>query len=148
VLVCGERRRELTGGARLTTNNRMELTAVIASLRALKYPCAVTVHSDARYVVDGVTSGAARRWRAHGWFRGGRRIPNADLWRQLLNELARHEAELVWVKGHSGDPENERCDELSIQAAGADDLPADEGYENREAPAGAGAQPSLFDRAG
>jgi ribonuclease HI len=148
VLVCGEYRRELAGGFRLTTSNRMELTAVIGALRALKYRCAVTVHTDARSVVDGVTTGSARRWRAHGWLRGGRRIPNADLWQQLLEECARHEVTLCWVEGHAGAVENERCDRLSLAAAQAEDLPVDEGYEHRETVPGAWVQPSLFDRAG
>src|SRR4051812_27395439 len=86
VLRCGEHRRELAGGARLTTNNRMELLAVILALRALKYRCAATVYSDARYVVDGVMSGNARRWQLHGWMRNGKRVSNADLWEQLLQE--------------------------------------------------------------
>jgi ribonuclease HI len=133
VLRCGEHRREVSGGVRHTTNNRMELLAVIAGLRALKYPCAVTVHSDARYVVDGVMTPSARRWQAKGWVQGGRLVPNADLWQQLLAECARHEVTLCWIKGHAGDPDNERCDELSERAARAPGLPPDEGYEGRDA---------------
>jgi ribonuclease HI len=109
----------------------MELRAVIAGLRALKYRCAVTVHSDARYVVDGVMSGSARRWQTQGWQQGGRLVPNADLWQQLLEECARHEVVLCWVKGHAGDTDNERCDQLSEQAARTAGLPPDEGYEGR-----------------
>jgi ribonuclease HI len=132
VLRCGEHRREVSGGVRRTTNNRMELLAVIAGLRALKYRCAVTVHSDARYVVDGVMTGSARRWQAQGWVQGGRLVPNADLWQQLLEECARHEVLLCWVKGHAGEVDNERCDRLSERAARAADLPADVGYESRD----------------
>jgi ribonuclease HI len=150
VLRCGEHCRELSGGFRLTTNNRMELFAAIAALRALKYRCAVTVYSDARYLVDAMTNGSARRWRANGWGRGRRRVPNADLWRQLLDECDRHVVTFCWLKGHAGDADNERCDQLSEAAAREEDLPGDAGYENPEAPplAGLFAQPSLFDRAG
>ena len=110
----------------------------------------MTLWSDARYVVDGVMSGSARRWRANGWLRGGRRVPNSDLWQQLLAECEQHAVTFCWVKGHSGDADNERCDQLSEAAALGEDLPADEGYENREALAlvGVCSQPSLFDRAG
>ncbi len=142
VLLHGEHRREVTGGARLTTNNRMELRAAIAALRALKYPCRVTLHSDARYLVDGVMNGAMRRWRAAGWRRGGTPVPNADLWQELLELCERHEVTLIWVPGHAGQAENERCDLLSVRAAQAGDLPPDEGYEQPWVPP---EPPTLFD---
>jgi ribonuclease HI len=131
VLVHGEARREVTGGCRRTTNNRMELMAVIAALRALKCPCAVTVYSDARYVVDGVMTGAMRRWR---------QAANADLWHELGELCARHEVTVRWVAGHAGEAGNERCDELARRAALAEGLPPDEGYEQPPA-----AGPTLFD---
>ena len=145
VLLHGEHRRELTGGRRLTTNNRMELMAAIAALRALKFPCRVTIHSDARYVVDGVMNGAMRRWRDAGWRRGREPVPNADLWQELVELCERHEVDLVWVPGHAGRAENERCDRLSLCAAGAADLPADEGYERPWVPP---EPPTLFDLRG
>jgi ribonuclease HI len=145
VLLHGEHRRELTGGVRRTTNNRMELMAAIAALRALKYPCSVTIHSDARYLVDGVMNGAMRRWRAAGWWRGSEAVPNADLWQELHDLCEQHEVTLVWVPGHDGIEENERCDQLSVSAAQAADLPPDEGYEQPWTPP---APPTLFDLAG
>jgi ribonuclease HI len=146
VLIYGEHRREITGGYRLTTNNRMELMAVIASLRALKCPCAVTVFSDARYVVDGVMTGAMRRWREAGWRRGRHEgVPNADLWKELLELCEQHSVTLTWVQGHAGESGNEHCDQLANQAALAANLPADEGYEHRDLIAEDG-QPTLFDR--
>jgi ribonuclease HI len=145
VLLHGPHRREGTGGARLTTNNRMELMAAIAALRALKYPCYVTIHCDARYVVDGVMTGTMRRWRAAGWRRGGEPVPNADLWQQLHQLCEQHEVTVVWVPGHCGQPENERCDQLSVCAAQAPDLPPDEGYEQPWTPP---EPPTLFDVAG
>jgi ribonuclease HI len=123
VLAHGDARREVRGGFRRTTNNRMELMAVIAALRELKYPCAVTVYSDARYVVDGVMTGAMRRWRRQP-------VPNADLWEQLAELCERHEVSMTWEQGHAGEEGNERCDRLALEAARAADLPADEGYEN------------------
>jgi ribonuclease HI len=129
VLTCGEHRREISGGYRLTTNNRMELMAVIAALELLKYPCDVIIRSDARYVVDGVMKGAMRRWRAAGWRRQHGAIPNADLWARLSELCERHNVSLEWIRGHSGISENERCDQLALQAAQAAELPTDLGYE-------------------
>lgn len=109
----GEHERELFGGEPLTTNNKMELTAVIEGLRALTRPCAVTIHVDSTYVMNGV-----QRWMP-GWKRKGWRtadkkpVKNLDLWQALDAELARHEVRWAWVKGHSGDPGNERADALA-----------------------------------
>ncbi len=144
VLLYGEHRKELAGGFRRTTNNRMELMAAIAALKALKKPCRVTVHSDARYLVDGVMTGAMRRWRAAGWRRGSDTVPNADLWQELLDLCEQHEVTLVWVPGHAGAAENERCDRLSVEAAQAEGLPPDAGYEQPWAPP---EPPTLFDLA-
>lgn len=141
VLLHRNRRKELSGGYRRTTNNRMELTAAIVGLRALEGLCAVTLHTDSRYLVDAVTKGWAARWRANGWMRT-KRDPalNPDLWAQLLDLCDQHQVEFVWVRGHAGDPENERCDQLAWQAARRRGLPPDEGYESAQAPT-----PSLFD---
>lgn len=122
--------RELSGGYRSTTNNRMELMAVIAGLEALNQPCKVTVYCDSRYVVESVTNGRARRWRANGWMRNGReRSLNPDLWERLLAALEKHQVELRWVRGHAGNPGNVRADKLAVAAAKRSGLPPDEGFE-------------------
>ena len=133
VLRYGEHSRELSAGFRRTTNNRMELLAAIAGLRALKEPCEVQLFSDSRYLVDGVEKGWALRWRANGWKRNKKGEPaqNADLWAELLAQLARHKVKLSWVQGHAGHPENERCDALVHQAATSGDLAIDQGYEKQ-----------------
>ncbi len=115
VLVYGQHEKELSGGERNTTNNRMELTAVIEALRMLKEPCAVTLTTDSRYVVDGITKGWAKKWRSNGWIKSDKKPAlNSELWEALLNELERHQVEFVWVKGHAGHPYNERCDRLAV----------------------------------
>jgi ribonuclease HI len=123
-------RRELSGGFRCTTNNRMELLAAIEALRALKTRCDVTLHTDSRYLVDGITKGWAKRWRANDWMRNKKdEALNPDLWGTLLDLCAKHNVKFVWVKGHAGNPENERCDELVKQAAKQPNLPPDAVYE-------------------
>ena len=115
VLRFGGASKELSGGEAQTTNNRMELTALIEGLSALKYRCRVTVTSDSKYVIDAIQNGWAKKWRANGWMRNKKdKALNPDLWETLLNLLDRHEVEFVWVKGHAGHPENERCDELAV----------------------------------
>ena len=123
--------RELSGGFRRTTNNRMEILAVIAGLEELKERCSVTVFSDSRYVVDAVEKGWARKWKASGWMRNKReRALNPDLWDRLLDALARHDVELRWVRGHAGNPGNVRADKLAVAAANTPNLPPDEAFEN------------------
>ena len=131
VLLFDKHRKELSGGYRKTTNNRMELLAVIKGLEALKEPCRVALYSDSKYVLDALTKGWARRWRANGWRRNKKGQPavNPDLWGRLLDLCDAHEMAYHWVKGHAGDPENERCDRLSTQALALPDLPADEPFE-------------------
>lgn len=115
VLRFGGVSKELSGGEAQTTNNRMELTALIEGLSALKYRCRVTVTSDSKYVIDAIQNGWAKKWRANGWMRNKKdKALNPDLWETLLNLLDQHEVEFVWVKGHAGHPENERCDELAV----------------------------------
>ena len=129
VLRYGESRRELSGGYRLTTNNRMELMAVIKALAALNRPCQVVLHSDSRYVVDAMEKGWAKKWQANGWRRNKRELAvNPDLWKALLELCGQHQVEFRWVRGHSGDAENERCDRLAVAAARQADLPEDAGY--------------------
>jgi ribonuclease HI len=131
VLLHGEHRKELTSGYRWTTNNRMELMAAICALEALQKPCDVTLHSDSKYLVDAMNVGWAKRWQANNWKRNkrGDAAKNPDLWQRLLDAAALHDVTWVWVRGHSGVPENERCDQLAQQAARSPDLPVDSAYE-------------------
>jgi ribonuclease HI len=118
ILVYGEREKELCGGERETTNNRMELSAVIAALSALREPCEITLTSDSKYVVDAVTKGWVESWRRNGWRKADKSPAlNVDLWEQLLPLLARHSVRFVWVRGHNGHPYNERCDVLATTFA-------------------------------
>ncbi len=129
VLLHGRHRREIAGGYALTTNNRMELLAAIIGLETLNRRCRVTLHSDSQYLVDAMAQGWVRRWRANHWWRNkDERALNSDLWERLLTLCDEHEIEFVWVRGHAGDPENERCDQLACEACGRADLPADSGY--------------------
>ena len=108
-------KKELSGGERQTTNNRMELTAVIEGLSALTRPCRVNVVTDSKYVVDAITLCWARKWRAQGWMRNKKeKALNPDLWETLLNLLDQHDVTFVWVKGHAWHPENERCDQMAV----------------------------------
>ena len=110
--------KELSGGEERTTNNRMELTAVITGLSALKEPCAVTLYSDSKYIIDAIQKGWAKKWRANGWMRNAKDPAlNPDLWEKLLDLLEKHEVTFIWVKGHAGHAENERCDALATSAA-------------------------------
>ena len=115
ILEYGSARKELSGGEPLTTNNRMELMAAIEGLSALREPCEVTLYSDSRYLVDSVTLGWAAKWRASGWKNG--KAKNPDLWERLLALLDVHRVTFVWVRGHNGHAENERCDVLATTAA-------------------------------
>lgn len=129
VLLWNGHRREIARGYRLTTNNRMELLAVIEALKALKGPSRVVVWSDSQYVVHAVEKGWAKRWRANGWRKGDRSPAlNVDLWTELLALLERHDVRFRWTRGHSGDEENERADELAVAALRGDALTEDEGY--------------------
>ena len=110
--------KELCGGAETTTNNRMELTAVIEGLKALKEPCIVELYSDSKYVIDALEKGWAVSWRAKGWKKADKKPAlNPDLWETLLNLLAIHTVEFVWVRGHNGHAYNERCDTLATTFA-------------------------------
>ncbi len=130
VLLYGDHRKELSGGFRLTTNNRMEIMAAIAALSALKTPCRVDLYSDSQYLVHAMTKSWVRRWRAQGWMRSKtEKAKNPDLWEKLLELCNRHQVHFHWLRGHNGHGENERCDALATQAAQASDLPPDRGYE-------------------
>ena len=117
VLKYGAACKELSGAEEMTTNNRMELTAVIMGLKALKEPCEVILTTDSRYVVDGLEKGWARSWQRNGWIKSDKKPAlNRELWEELLLLLDTHKVKFVWVKGHAGHPENERCDELAVSA--------------------------------
>lgn len=113
ILVYGAYEKELSGGERETTNNRMELTAAIEGLSALKEPCEVTLYSDSKYLVDAYLQDWVNQWRLKGWKRGKDELKNPDLWERLYNLTEIHKVSFVWVKGHNGHGYNERCDTLA-----------------------------------
>ena len=118
ILVYRGHEKELSGGDRQTTNNRMELTAVIEALSALREPCEVTLTSDSKYVIDALKLGWAEGWRRRGWKKADNSPAlNADLWERLLALTEQHRVRLIWVKGHDGHPYNERCDKLATAFA-------------------------------
>ena len=130
ILAYNGSEKELSAGFRLTTNNRMELLATSIGLEALKEPCEVDLYSDSQYVVNGIEKGWARSWRENGWRKRDKQPAlNPDLWQRLLDQLERHTVRFHWVRGHSGHPENERCDRLAFAAAQQPSLPPDEVYE-------------------
>lgn len=121
ILVYGSYKKELSGGERETTNNRMELMAAISGLEALREPCDVTLYSDSKYLVDAFLEGWIHTWREKGWKRGKDPLKNPDLWERLWALTEVHKVNFVWVKGHSGHEYNERCDTLATSFA--DSLP-------------------------
>ncbi len=121
--------KELCEGYSLTTNNRMELLGAIKALEALKEPCRVTLTSDSKYLVDAIRLGWLEKWKANGWMRTKKeQAKNVDLLIRLDAQLTRHDIEFVWVKGHNGHPENERCDELATTSINSGSLLTDTGY--------------------
>ena len=107
--------KELSGGEAQTTNNRMELTAVLTALRLLREPCIVELYSDSKYVVDAIDKGWLYGWQKKGWIKADKKpVLNVDLWQQLLPELKRHDVHLHWVKGHAENEKNNRCDQLAV----------------------------------
>ena len=133
-MCCGPLRKELSGGFACTTNNRMELLAVITGLEAVKWDNArIEVFSDSSYVVKAVTEGWLQNWQRKGW----KKVKNVDLWMRFLEVYSRHRVTFHWIKGHAGHPENERCDALAVDAgAGAaargEVLPEDTGFRSEE----------------
>ena len=117
ILVYGKHEKELSGGERMTTNNRMERLGAIAALSALKEECSVTLYSDSKYLVDAFNEGWVEGWRAHSWKRGREELKNPDLWQQLYALTQKHRVTFVWVKGHNGHDYNERCDALATAYA-------------------------------
>ena len=119
ILRMGAHEKELSGSDSETTNNRMELTAAIRALTALKQPCAVTLHTDSRYVLDGITKWVFG-WQKNGWKTADKKpVKNGDLWQELVTAARPHTIEWIWVRGHDGHPENERADRLASDAAEA-----------------------------
>ena len=117
VLLYEQHKKELYGNDNETTNNRMELTAVIEALKALKKPCNVTLYSDSKYVIDSINKDWVYKWKANNWIKSDRKPAlNTDLWKELLALLEVHNVKFVWVKGHNGNEYNERCDELAVKA--------------------------------
>ncbi|MDR3277250.1 MAG: ribonuclease HI [Oscillospiraceae bacterium] len=114
VLLYGEKKRELSGGAAATTNNRMELTAVISALAALTEPCEVTLYTDSKYVSDAINKGWLESWRRMNWKKKDGEVKNPDLWQTLLPLLAEHRVTFIWVKGHAENEYNNRCDTLAV----------------------------------
>lgn len=115
VLVYKGTEKEISGGEKETTNNRMELTAVIEALKCLKEPCNVTLTTDSKYVCDAINKCWVYSWKKNGWKKADKKPAlNVDLWEQLLDVLSKHNVEFVWVKGHNGHKYNERCDELAV----------------------------------
>lgn len=129
ILRSGAAEKELSGGFRLTTNNRMEIMAAIVALEALKTPCDVVIYTDSQYLANAINKGWASQWKRRGWTRGrGQPALNPDLWDRLLALLDTHDVDFRWVRGHDGDPLNDRADRLAVAAAKCPDLPPDTGY--------------------
>jgi ribonuclease HI len=130
VLLWNGHRKELSGGFARTTNNRMEIYAVLMALSSLKWPCAVELHTDSRYLADAVEKRWLAKWQKNGWKTADKKpVKNRDLWERLAALLAEHRVRFCWVKAHNGTADNERCDELAKAAASKRGLPPDEGYE-------------------
>jgi len=130
ILEYGGRKKELSGGYKNTTNNRMELMAVIKGLDALKEPCEVTVISDSKYVVEAVNKGWVYSWESNNWRKSDKKpAQNVDLWEHLLALMEEHIVTFEWIEGHNGHAENERCDELAVLASKAEDKELDEVFE-------------------
>jgi ribonuclease HI len=129
VLSSGGHRKELAGGFRLTTNNRMEIRAAIAALELLSEPCEVDIHSDSKYLVQAIGERWIEGWKRRGWLTSDKKpVKNKDLWLRLIAAMAPHHIQWHWVKGHAGHRENERCDELANLAVMRPNLPEDEGF--------------------
>ncbi|MBF0224871.1 MAG: ribonuclease HI [Desulfobacterales bacterium] len=133
ILIYKDQRKELSEGFRFTTNNRMELLAVIEALNSLKYPCKINLYSDSKYVIDAFNKGWLRAWKSNGWMKKDKTpVLNSDLWKKLIKLTDIHDVKFIWVKGHADNIENERCDLLAVNASKSDKLSIDEVYENTE----------------
>ena len=114
VLQYGDAKKELSGGEPLTTNNRMELSAAIFALKALKEACEVDLYSDSKYLVDSMNKGWLRSWENLNFVKKGKAVPTTDLWKELLVLIEKHKVTFIWVKGHAENEFNNRCDELAV----------------------------------
>ena len=130
VIIQDGKRRELSKGYAMTTNNRMELMAAIAALESLTQSSQVRLFTDSKYLSDAINKGWTDTWQANGWRKSDKsKVLNMDLWKRLLHLLDKHEVRILWVKGHAGHKENERCDQLAVQAAQGKNLSQDSAYE-------------------
>ena len=135
ILLHKGHRKELSGGFRRTTNNRMEILAAIKALEALRSKCRVTIYSDSQYLVNAIEEGWAERWQSNNWQRNRKeKALNPDLWERLLALCANHDVHFRWIRGHAGTAENERCDELARAAATGPDPAVDVQYERSLGP--------------
>jgi len=116
ILIYGNKKKEISGGEKSTTNNRMELISVISALEALREPCKVTIHTDSQYVANAINMGWLESWQKKGWKRKGGDVKNPDLWIKLVSLLESHNVEFIWVKGHAENEYNNRCDEMAVEA--------------------------------
>ena len=133
VLRYNKHRKELSGGFCETTNNRMEIIGALKGLESLKHPCLVKLYSDSKYLVNAIEKGWAKRWKANNWMRTkSDKAKNPDLWEKLLNLCAIHQIEFIWVKGHAANEENNRCDELAVEACSGKNLSVDVGYKVKD----------------
>jgi ribonuclease HI len=133
ILQYNDYEKRISGGFRLTTNNRMEIMAAIVGLEALKFPCSVTLYSDSQYLVESMNEGWVRRWKANNWYRNKKEMAvNTDLWNKLLDLCNRHSVKFVWIKGHEGHQWNEECDALSKKASSQQNLSVDKEYEKQK----------------
>ena len=129
ILRYGEVEKTIAGGFSLTTNNRMELFACLAALKALKEPCQITLLTDSKYLADAIRKGWLQNWQKQGWRTAAKKpVKNQDLWQALLPLLAKHQVQFKWIKAHDGHPENERCDLLAKEQASLGNLPPDAGF--------------------
>jgi ribonuclease HI len=144
VILQDGKRRELSQGYKRTTNNRMELMAAIAALESLTQASQVRLFTDSKYLSDAINKGWTDTWQANGWRKSDKgKVLNIDLWKRLLHLLDQHDVRILWVKGHAGHKENERCDQLAVQAAQGKNLAEDSGYEKGKENQ-ANYQPGLF----
>jgi ribonuclease HI len=130
LLVYNGQKKEISSGFAKTTNNRMEILAALTGIESLREPCQVTVYSDSKYLIDTMDKGWIHGWEKKGWSRGKNKpLKNIDLWKRMSEAVKGHQIDWKWVKGHSGHPENERCDVLATSAADRRNNPADEGFK-------------------
>ncbi len=133
IFKCQRQKWERAGGFRLTTNNRMEIMGALVALKTIPEKCKAIIYTDSQYLINSIMRGWAKRWSSKGWKKKrNKKVPNADLWEKMLQLCDNHEVDFRWVKGHSSNVENERCDQLAESSARKPNLPVDEGYAGTE----------------